>query len=48
MLKIVESALKHDFSEEDLRVIWGTVLGESVVRVRHTKTASALHDGRFH
>jgi hypothetical protein len=37
LLKIVDSALKHGFSEDDLREIWNTVPEGSVVRVRHVK-----------
>lgn len=37
MLNILDSALKHGFSEDELRRIWDTVPEESVVRVRHAK-----------
>ena len=37
MLRIVDSALRHGFSEDDLRRIWDTVPEDSVVRVRHAK-----------
>lgn len=37
MLNIVDSALRHGFSERELRRIWDTVPEESVVRVRHAK-----------
>ena len=37
MLHIVDSALRHGFSERKLRKIWDTVPDDSVVRVRHSK-----------
>ncbi len=37
VLKIIDSALKHGFTEEELREIWKTVPEESVVRIRHEK-----------
>lgn len=37
LLRIVDSALRHGFSEDDLRRIWDTVPEDSVVRVRHAK-----------
>ena len=37
MLNIVDSALKHGFSEEELWRVWETVPEKSVVRVRHSK-----------
>ena len=37
MLYIIDSALRHGFSEGELRRIWDTVPDESVVRVRHEK-----------
>lgn len=37
MLNIVDSALKHGFTDGELRRIWDTVPEDSVVRVRHSK-----------
>lgn len=37
MLNIVDSALKHGFTEDELREIWNTVPEDSVVHVRHRK-----------
>ena len=40
MLYIIDSALKHGFSEGELRAIWENVSQDSVVRVRHNKQPS--------
>lgn len=37
MLEILDSALRHGFSESELRGIWETVPEDSVVHVRHGK-----------
>lgn len=37
MLEILDSALKHGFSESELRAIWETVPEDAVVRVRHDR-----------
>lgn len=37
VLNIIDSALRHGFSDSELREIWETVPEDSVVRVRHSK-----------
>lgn len=37
MLHIIDSALRHGFSEDELRRIWDRAPEDSVVRVRHWK-----------
>lgn len=37
MLRIIDSALRHGYTEETLKKIWETVPEDTVVRVRHDR-----------
>ena len=37
MLQIIDSALRHGLSEDEIRSAWETVIMDSIVRIRHDK-----------
>ena len=40
MLHIIDSALRHGLTEEELRSAWNAVIEDSIVHVRHDKQPS--------
>ena len=37
MLQIIDSALRHGLSEDEIRSAWESVIMDSIVRIRHDK-----------